>query len=267
MVNPPNADVKSVRRTAELIRLLADATKPLRLSDIATTMELPKSSTHAMLHTLVAQGVLTVDDDSHFSLSLAFVGRLATKFDRIDIRSAARPIMENLSRQLGLTCNLGVLEGNNVVYVEQVRDVSHPMQLGTRIGFSIPAHATALGKVLVSELGERREAWLQSHDFTHFTDRTIANAAAMSDAMARYRVDGFAVDDEELLEGIFCIAAPVRNHRNHAIAALSTTSFKSSALERTGGKPEEDARLILEAAASISAALGAPQTAPFTPFG
>jgi IclR family transcriptional regulator, acetate operon repressor len=115
-----------------------------------------------------------------------------------------------------------------VVYIEKVQSSAQTIQLVTYVGGTLPAHATALGKVLVANLPpDERVTWLEEHEYVSLTKHTFTDAASMEHEIRACRDHGYAVDDEEFHEGVMCIAAPVFNHTSRVIAALSVTGIKS----------------------------------------
>jgi DNA-binding IclR family transcriptional regulator len=232
------------------------------LAEIAERLRIPKSSAHALLHTLVTEDLLARHDDGEFSLSPRWVSVLIGILDGLDVREAARPVMGQLSRNLAATTNLGVLHGQNVVYIEQFRDRTHPIQLATYVGFTVPAHATALGKALVASLPEKqREAWLDGQEYRPITDRTVRSRAEMEKQIADCRDRGYAIDNQESFTGVLCVAAPIRDYTGGVVAAVSITTIRDSLLAREG--VEEAGARVREAAERISRSLAwTPESSP-----
>ncbi|GGI08701.1 IclR family transcriptional regulator [Egicoccus halophilus] len=249
--------VKSAKRTVELLLLLAQPEGRLGLAEIARRLSMPKSSAHSLVTTLVAQGALTTDRAGDYALAPHFLAVIDDAYKRLDIRHAAIDVMRDVSSRLAATCNLATLDGHDVVYVDQVRDESHPMQLTTHIGVRIPAHATALGKVLVAEMSDTtRNAWMGAHTFSAMTGRTVESAARMHEEIERYRRLGYATDDEELHEGVLCIAAPVRDSSGDAVGAISVTTIKSRLLLSSDDAKADAGTALREAGQMISRRLG-----------
>jgi DNA-binding IclR family transcriptional regulator len=249
--------VKSARRVARILFLLGGHPGHARLAEVADKLEIPKSSAHALLQTLVAEDLLTRRGDGDYGLSPRWIAVLVGVLDRLDVRQAALPVMSELSRRFGSTSNLGILHAGSVIYVEQVRDHTHPVQLATHVGFAVPAHATALGKVLVAELPPtQREAWLAEHQFGALTRRTVTSRAELERQLSECRRTGFALDDEEFRDGVLCVAAAVRDHRGIAVGAVSITTIKSSFLGEDRDRAVRVGPEIREAADQISRALG-----------
>lgn len=251
--------VKSAARVADVLNLLGEGGSDMTAAEIAKRLQLPKSSAHGLLNTLLDKGIVTRDRRGNFSLSVRLL-TLATKaFDVFDVRQVARPVMVQLSNELHLTCSLAVLDGGDVVYIEKVQDNSRPVQLVTYVGGTLPAHTTALGKVLVAELpAEARDTWLDQQDYQRLTARTIGDRSEMQAAMDRYLADGYSSDENESHDGVTCLAAPIFDHTGTCVAALSVTGLNlpgTAVLSEAGG-PATVGRRVRATADSISALLG-----------
>jgi IclR family transcriptional regulator, KDG regulon repressor len=249
--------VRSAERVAAVLELLRDSPRALRHADVAKALALPKSSASNLLDTLTDCGLISREGDAYtLGVKLIELGQAAA--ERLDVRSVARPVMAEVCARATGTCNLAVLRDHRVLYIEKVSDPAHLIQLVTRVGGMLPAHATALGKVLVGCLSpEDRERWVREHDFAALTERTVTSAQAFRQEMERFAGQGYAVDDEESHPHVMCLAAPLYDHTGQVTAALSLTSLKSDVL-RAG--VDETARHLRAAADRISHLLGARAT-------
>lgn len=100
-----------------------------------------------------------------------------------------------------------------------------PVGLAERIGIPRPAHCTALGKVLLAHIAAAElRTYLERHELKPFTPRTITAVPSLEEELARVRGQGFAFDDEELAQGIRCLAAPVRNFAGQVVAAIGVSA-------------------------------------------
>jgi len=223
---------ESARRVALLILSLADHPKPLSLADLSRTLQLPKSTLLSFLRSLEDYGFVIRDEHGRYSLGMRLFSAASAATRGLGLGREAHDRLEALSRTVRLTANLAVLSGPTVTYVDKVQDYSSPVQLVTFVGGSMPAHATALGKVLVAELPtDLREPWIANHEYVLLTNKTVPNARTMEDSIAQYRRDGFAVDDEESHLGVMCIAAPIRDRWGRVEVALSVTALKAGPLQ------------------------------------
>jgi DNA-binding IclR family transcriptional regulator len=246
--------VRSAERVVAVLDILRQSPRPLRHSEVAALLSLPKSSASNLLDTLTDTGLVTRDDRGYaLGVKLIELGYAAA--ERLDIRAVARPVMEDLAR-LGVgTCNLAILRGHDVLYIEKISDPSHLIQLVTSVGGLLPAHATALGKVLVANMppAEKRD-WLRDHEYLRLQRNTATSAARFKQDLKAYEQHGYAVDDEESHLNVMCLAAPIYDHSGRVIAAMSLTRLKAD-VQRDG--IAQTAAALLEAAGRVSKLLGA----------
>jgi DNA-binding IclR family transcriptional regulator len=192
------------------------------VTELARKLGLGKSSVYRLLATLVRRGYVEKNlqnDRYQLTYRLFAVGSPAA--DRFGLREAAHPVMERLAAETGETVNLGVLDGTRVVNLHKVES-RHLLRMHMEVGGGVPAHATALGKVLLaalqpSDLTQR----LGGQRLARLTRRTIGDRATLRRTLVRIRTQGFAIDDEECSLGLRCVAAPIRDHRGAVVAALS----------------------------------------------
>ncbi len=246
--------VKSAARVLDILELFGRTDGALTLSEVATALELPKSSTYLLLQTLVQRGYLdALSGSGPFQLGLKVVELAGAYTRRADLvrqfPAVARPLVAACQE----TVQLAILDGMEVVYLAK-EDGTRPVRLVSSVGQRLPAHATALGKALLAGLAdEELAARLAGARLAPLTPRTIVSARRLRDELARVRRDGHALDDEETLEGLCCVAAPVRGPGGQVVAAMSISAPKSRLSE---SEVSRLAKLIRRAAADLSRRIG-----------
>lgn len=245
--------VRSAERVAAVLELLRHSPEPLRHGQVAREIGLPKSTATNLLDTLAAVGLIGRDERG-YSLGVKLIELGAAAADRLDIRSIARPVLRDLS-ELGIgTSNLAILQRHDVLYVEKLNNPEHVIQIATRIGGTAPAHATALGKVLVAALAQDvRERWLAEHSFVAVTEHTITSALEFRRALKLAADNGYALDDEEQNLRTVCVAAPVRDHTGETVAAISLTCLSAD----VGGSRARQIDAVVKGGQKVSEMLGA----------
>jgi DNA-binding IclR family transcriptional regulator len=181
------------------------------------------------------------------------LGSMATT--AVDWVDRVKPFLQQLTDRTGETTHLAVLSDGQVLYVDKVespRSLRMPSQVGRRL----PVHCTGIGKALIAFLPEEvLKGLVAKRGLQQFTPNTITDLPALAAELARVRERQYAVDDEEIEEGLVCIAAPVRDHTAHVVAAISIAG-PSSRL-RPDRVPDH-AREVVSAANSMSTVLGCP---------
>lgn len=245
------------------------ATPEMGVTDLARKLGLGKSSVYRLLATLARRGYVEKNPQSErYRLTYRLFAVASPAADRFGLREAAHPVMQRLAAQTGETVNLGVLDGTRVVNLHRVES-RHLLRVHLEVGHGAPAHATALGKVLLAalepaELSRR----LRGRRLEALTRHTIRDRRTLGKALARVREQGVALDDEECSLGLRCVAAPILDHRGSVVAALSisgpTHRLPDPVLPRRGEEVRAAAREISRRLGYSSQPLarGAPRHGP-----
>lgn len=255
-----------------------DGAVAIGVSDVARSLGLHKNNAFRLLATLEIAGYIQQSSDSELYHLGPRCLELAHAFARNHpFASLARPVLEDLVAETGETAHLGVLRdghgGGEVAHLDGVVP-SQLLLTGSRVGERLPAHCTAMGKVLLVGLLERAVSPSPRSEATgrrtgvaqpapgigqwkleRFTDATITDGAKLLDEIRAGQLRGYAVDLEEYAPGLHCVAAPVRDASERVVAAISL-SGPSQRLTREGVHAE-GARAVAEAAHRLSMALGA----------
>lgn len=219
-----NATVKSADRTLAILELLTESGDGLTLTDIHQNLGFPKSSTYALLLTMVSRGFLEQETESRrFRIGIRLWQAGQSYVAANDLERAALPYMELLRDSLNETVQLATLDGIDNVYIAKV-DPDHQLRLASRVGVRLPAYATGIGKALLSQLtDEDVRSRFDGVSFTRFTPTTITSLTKLINALDEVRGRGYATDNSEYTPGVFCVAAPVNGHRGSPHAAISVS--------------------------------------------
>jgi IclR family transcriptional regulator, KDG regulon repressor len=217
---PANNYIEVIARMMRVLETF-DGERELTLATLAARSKLVKSSVYRILFTLERLGYVEKNGNGHYSIS-SRMARLAGRVrPHSDLPSLAQPFMVQLVRDFQETINLGVLDGGEVLYI-RVLESPHTFRLAAHAGIRSPLHSTALGKALLCNLPETElEKVLKGCKFQRFTRNTICNAQQFVRELTRVRRRGYAVDNMEDSEGARCLAAPIFDGDDRAVAALS----------------------------------------------
>jgi DNA-binding IclR family transcriptional regulator len=176
--------------------------------------------------------------------------QLAGKVKRgVDIRKEAIDVMQSLRDELGETVNLTVREGDEVIYIERVTP-QRMMRVEQVVGSRAPLHVTAVGKLMLGELGDAfLRAYAARTGLPAYTGHTLAGVELLRDAVHAATADGYALDNEEAEEGVGCIGVLVHDGSGQVVAGLSV----SAPIER---RRDEWIALVKQAGRTISERLG-----------
>lgn len=214
-------------RALAVLEYVSQAHEPVSIKAIIDALELAKPTAHRLVGSLEEKGYLARSIDRRGIVVGARLRALALDVMQASLSDVAtHSVLERLSVEFGETCNIGILSGSEVVYVDRVESATSPLRLQFRVGSRVPLHCTAIGKLLVGHLTERaREQLLGNDELPAPTPRTIADHGALREELGRVREEGFAVDDEEYILGVFCVAVPIVDD-GRTVAALALQAPK-----------------------------------------
>lgn len=248
------ADSRGGIQVIERMRMLLDALshneQPLGLKQLALDTGLHPSTAHRILAAMAHAGFVERLGGGTYRLGIRLLelGNLVKV--RIDIREAALPWMETLHRELGESVNLGIRQGDEIVYIERTSSGRSTVRAVHLVGARAPLHVTAAGKLfLANDRPEAVAAYARQTGLPGLTRHSITSLAALKHELDKVRRAGVAFDNEEVEPGLRCIGAPVHDDAGQVVAGLSV----SAPADRH--KPEW-AMLVRQTADAISAALG-----------
>lgn len=216
--------VPALQRGLELLGQFNRTTPTLTGADLARSMGLPRASVFRILHTLERSGfVERVGDSTSYKLSIGVL-RLGFEFlASMELTEYGRPVIEQLRDTSGYSAHLVVRDGRDVVFVVKAAGRSalfHSIQVGARL----PAHATVLGRLLLSDLDMAALKKLYPETpLPKYTDKTPTTLAQLKTLIDKDRANGYGLSQGGFETGISTIAAPVFNDQHHVVAAISIT--------------------------------------------
>lgn len=218
--------VTSLERGLAVMEILAANPTGLTLTETAEKAGLTRAGARRFLLTLVATGY-AVQAGRNFSLSPRLLAQARIWLHGVPLWTFAEPFMRETAAKLQESCSAAILSGEDMVYVARVpgpRIIAVDLQVGAHL----PAHCTAMGRVLLSGLAESDlEAFLARATITQRTPKTTVDRARLTAIIAKVRADDFAIVDEELEIGLRSIAVPLRDRSNAIIAAINVSTQTS----------------------------------------
>ena len=247
--------IPSVDRAVQVLTLLAEEDRGMRLADLGRRSGIPKSTLFRILTTLQRRNCVRWSEEERcYSLGhhLWVLGRGFVDQSR-PLRVSERH-MSRLSESTGETIFLATLESNIMVYVRRV-DGTKAVAMMRNLGKTTPIYCTASGRAILAFLPEdEAEAVLAGQELVAHTDKTITDRSALSACLAEIRQQGYALVDAEYNKDLLCISAPVFDHENRPCAAL-TLAMLSSQRTQTD-LVQRYAALVRENALAFSRDLG-----------
>jgi DNA-binding IclR family transcriptional regulator len=214
-------------RTFDVLDLLVKHKEGLRLTEIKEALDLPVSSVHNMLQTMVNADVASVDQDLRYSIGPRAVALALRTMQSLDIRSLARRPLQELARAIGDDVYLALQIGKRVIYADRVLGTQR-ISLDIRLGEPLYLHSTATGK-LFAAFDDKLAAQAKSDRLPKLTEQTITDPVELEREYARIRAAGFSKSDQESMAGVVGYAVPIRDAAGNLAAAVHASVLTSRA--------------------------------------
>ncbi|GLY06793.1 MULTISPECIES: IclR family transcriptional regulator C-terminal domain-containing protein [Actinoplanes] len=212
--------VQSLERGLAVIRAFDATHRELTLSDVARSCGLTRAAARRFLLTLTDLGYVRTDGRL-FSLTPRVLELGYAFLSGLTLPEVAEPHLEHLVAEVHESSSVSVLDGDDIVYVARV-PTSRIMTVTINVGTRFPAYATSMGRVLLAALPETGlTAYLRRAHLRQLTDRTLCSPAALRAEIARIRIQGYAVVDQELEEGLRAVAVPIRDRTGATVGAVN----------------------------------------------
>lgn len=217
--------VRSVTRALGILQVFAQPPHRWGITELAARVGLAKGTVHLLVQTLLAAGYLEQEPASRkYRLGSAALQWLAGMNPGEDLRSVARRHLERLTAATGLPSYLAAMVGEGAVLVEKA-EPPLPFLLVLQVGITLPLHSSALAKLLLAHLPPPRQTALLERlaaaGLPAVTPQTITDPGALAQELAAIARQGYALDREESLPGLFCVAVPIRDGSGAVVAALA----------------------------------------------
>lgn len=245
--------IKAVEKALVILDVL-EKEEIAGVTQIANTIGVNKSTAYRILATLESKELVEKDEETKkYKLGLGFLRYSTSILENMEITKIADSYLEELVGTTQETAHLCILSGNKAVFVGQKKS-SEIISISAKIGDEEPVYCSAVGKNLIAFLPEDElEKILDTIEFKPFTLRTITSKQVLMAHLDKIREQGYAVDDEEIYNGVRCVAAPVRNHKGKVIASVGV-SGPASRIQIND--IEKFAVAVKDVAAKISRRLG-----------
>jgi IclR family KDG regulon transcriptional repressor len=200
----------SVRRAFQILDLVARRDKRLTISDLSRELGISKSTVHGIAQVLEGMGAVVRDDKTRrYSLGITLFELARSVYARIDLKDIARPIMEGLMRSTRQTVFLGIRSGDHVSIIDIVES-TQDLKITAHIGARLPLLVGATGKVFIASMEEQEAAELiRAVKLRQDTGKSITDPDQYLEEVHKARACGYALDDEEYMQGVRAVAASI----------------------------------------------------------
>jgi IclR family transcriptional regulator, acetate operon repressor len=246
--------IQSLGRGLTILEAVAESTEPVALKRLTGLLGIDRSSVFRLANTLRQRRFLANPDGRKDYVLGPSIWRLSRKYGRNVLISMCREHVRALSDTTGETAHLAVRDGRQALFIDCHVATGQVLTVSGQTGELVPLHATAHGKALLADFeGSELELLLGGQTLQAHTKRTVVSVSDLARACGRIADRGFATDDGEFLDGLRCVAAPIRDQDGGIVASIGISApqsrFPKSHYATCG-------RQVSEIAKAISASLG-----------
>lgn len=249
-----SSNLSSVGNALKVLESFTIDVTEKRVTQIALELNLAKSTVSRLLKTLLNEGYVKKDPETQkYSLGNKILTLYSSLISNREVVKEAHSLLEQLARDTSESVQLAELEGSNVIYMEQIIS-SYPIQIFAHIGRINPIHCTSSGKLLLAyQDTESIEKILNSSELGKYTSSTIMDTYILKKQLLNIRGLGYCFIENEFIDGIVSIAAPIRDYNKDVIAAVSLVG----PIQRINGvKVQQYINKVVEAGKKISLKMG-----------
>jgi DNA-binding IclR family transcriptional regulator len=215
-------NIKSIVKADKIINVIAYERKPIALSELSNRLHIAKSTLHGILATLTNIGYLQQDQETgKYKLGVRLFELGSQITSTWDEKAIVQPYMAELVEMSDETVHLAMLSDGEVLYVDKLEGNSS-IRIVTAPGVKLPVHCTGVGKVLLAYCKEAEiQEILERFTLQKYTDYTMTDIEKLHKELEKIRKKGYSYDNQEYLDGLRCLSAPIFDRHGKVIFALS----------------------------------------------
>jgi DNA-binding IclR family transcriptional regulator len=245
--------INSVLKAIRIMRLFSATDPVLTLAEISRRLDMPKSTAHNLLNTLLSEGFIEKANKDSYALGTAIIPLTQNVRVNVDLRDRAAPLLRQLADECRESVYLTTHDTDRVLYIYAVES-SKRLLARTAVGDRAPLHCTSVGKAILAYLPKKAvDSILQHTPLVAFTANTITDVDELHEELARTKERGYAIDCEEHETSTFCLGAPILDSRANVIGACS---ISGSDPEIAGERVAELSAHVMQTAEEISRRMG-----------
>ncbi len=241
-----------------LLEAVAALQHPASLAELALNIGVPKPTMHRWLGSLEDAGLIQRTLDGRRYELAPRASQLAFSILSNHPSGAIRhEILRRVVAAIGEACNITVLDGTQVTYLDRVES-KWPLRVTFQQGSKVPAYCSASGKLFLALMQPaKRDIALSEMTFERMTDNTVTEKAVLVRELSEIRRDGYALDREEFLEGLVCLAVPIFNDRNRTRQCIAALAIQAPVSRMSQSEMLTKLPILKTAAENLSATIGA----------
>jgi DNA-binding IclR family transcriptional regulator len=247
--------IQAVSHALDLLEQFHDEIDELGVTELSKRLKLHKNNVFRLLATLESRGYIEqnrVTENYRLGLKTLELGQTFIK--QMGLLRQAKPVLADVVRECNETAYVAILKDFHIVYLDVV-ETDLTVRVVPRVGSRLPAFCTAAGKVQIAYMtDEELENYLPSKDLKRYTPNTITDRVELKKHLKHVAEIGYAIDNEELDNGVRCVGAPIRDYTRRIVGAVSVSGPSMRFTDERMDK--ELIPLVKRAAEEISTKLG-----------
>lgn len=218
--------IQSVDRAFRILEYIS-ANSSAGISEISRALDLNKSTTFGLVKTLETLGyVLKSESDDKYLISYKLYSLSKQSIDTLPIIDIVKSYLVELNNKYGETIHLVASTDNSVIYIDKI-DSTQSISVSTKIGQELPLHSTGVGKAILSlRSNEQVKIYADTYGLETFTRNTITNKFDLIEEIENVKKNGYSIDNEEIQEGLYCIAIPLQTSTDDYALSISMPKFR-----------------------------------------
>lgn len=247
--------IQAVSHALDLLEQFHGETDELGVTELSKRLKLHKNNVFRLLATLESRGYIEQNKvTENYRLGLKTLELGQTFIRQMGLLRQSKPVLEALVAECNETTYVAILKEFHIIYLDAV-ETDLTVRVVPRVGSRLPAYCTAAGKVQIAHLSdEELEHYLPGKELKRYTANTITERDVLKKHLKEIVDQGYAIDNEELDDGVKCVSAPIRDYTRRIVGAVSISGpsmrFSDERMET------QLIPLVIRAADEISAKLG-----------
>ncbi len=238
--------IPNLKKSCQIIEFIAEKKRGYTISEIAKELSIPRTSVLRILKTLESEDFVS-QLDNEYVLGKKLVRIALEALEKTSLRKVASPYLKKLSEATQQTAHIAVLSGDRSLLID-VCDSPNPLRVASRSGTMVELYYSSTGKVFLAYAIKDVSEFYKNKEFIKYTDNTATSLKEVLADIEETRTNGYGFDDEELREGVRCLAAPIRGRDGAVVGAIGITAGAEALTEE---KRKEIAVIVKEIAVQV----------------
>lgn len=257
--------IQSVVKAVKIMNLFSTSDPQLSLAEISKRLNMPKSTAHNLLNTLLSEGLIEKVNNDHYALGRAVIALTQNVLVNVELRDRAAPLLRQLADSCDESVYLAIKDGNHMLYIYAIES-SQRLLARSAVGDRAMMHCTGLGKAILAYLPQEDVSSINAATgMPRFTENTFSEIDTLQAELKNTRQRGYSMDNQEHEMNTFCVAGPIFDAAGQIIGACSVSGADP---EIINGRAKVIANEVMHTAQEISRRMGyVPATPSLVSYG